>query len=190
MIHRTTLPARSAVLALLLAGCATLRTSSNDAAERAAADWRMTAARVAVEAEAGRYTDVERLLAEFQRTHEGSAQAPDAAFARAVYRLDPANGVATAAEARVLVDSLLPVTTDTARRGDLALVRRLAVALESRPAVVRVPVATGTTAAAATPAKPEEMKSKDEEIGRLKEELGKANAELERIRRRLATPKP
>ena len=190
MIHRTTLTARHAALALLLAGCATLRTSSNDPAERSAADWRMTAARVSVEAEAGRYADVERLLAEFQRTHEGSAQAPDAAFARALYRLDPANGVATAAEARALVDSLLPVTTDTARRGDLALVRRVAVAFESRPAVVRVPVAGGTSATPTAPAKPEELKSKDDEIARLKEELGKANAELERVRRRLATPKP
>jgi hypothetical protein len=32
--------------------------------------------------------------------------------------------------------------------------------------------------------------SRDEELARVKDELAKANAELERIKRRVATPKP
>jgi hypothetical protein len=46
------------------------------------------------------------------------------------------------------------------------------------------------TATSPSPAPRPDTGAKDEEIARLREELSKANAELERIRRRLATPKP
>lgn len=71
------------------------------------------------------------------------------------------------------------VKSDTVHAQLVAALRRIATALE------RSSGAVASSAAGAAPAP-----SREEEFQRLRNELAKANAELERIKRRLAQPKP
>jgi len=61
--------------------------------------------------------------------------------------------------------------------------RRVASSMETQVH----PVATTTTK---TDVVKVDDKARDDELARLREELSRANAELERIKRRLAQPKP
>ena len=86
-------------------------------------------------------------------------------------------------EALALLDTYLSSTAGS-HRTEAQTLRRVAAALETR-------AAAATVAAQLKPEPPKvEDKAKDEELQRVKDELAKANAELERIRRRLAQPKP
>ena len=71
----------------------------------------------------------------------------------------------------------------TTHRTEAQTLRRVATALE-----------TARSTTASTPSKTEVVKVDDkaqsEELARLRDELARANAELERIKRRLAQPKP
>jgi hypothetical protein len=134
-----------------------------------------------------RYQGAERLLVEFQQRYPSAPATQTATFYRALYRLDPANPAASPHEAIVLLDTYLVSPSDTTRRADALALRRVASALEAKPAVVTV--AAPKDKEKDSPAARSDT-AKDEEIARLREELSKANAELERIRRRVSTPKP
>jgi hypothetical protein len=100
---------------------------------------------------------------------------------RAVLKLDPGNAESVR-ESMTLLESYLAGAPAGTHRVEAGALHRLGLALEQRSAVV-----------AATPPAPTvrpEDKARDEEILRLRDELAKANAELERIRRRLARPRP
>ena len=81
-----------------------------------------------------------------------------------------------------MLDSYSQAKGEVAHRSEAMVLHRVAMTLDARTGAV-VP------AAPATVLKPED-KAKDEELQRLKDELAKATAELERIKRRLASPKP
>lgn len=174
--------ARAFVLLLALAGCSRF---SRPEPPTVAEQWTALLAHVASEVQDGRYGTVERLLREFQQSHPNAPEAAEALFYRALYRLEPANPGASAREAGALLDTYLSSTVVSPRRVDAVLLRHLATALETRLA----PVPTVTGAGAASGPR-EDTKGKDDEIARLKDELSKANAELERIKRRVAKPKP
>ena len=144
-------------------------------------EWAPLFAQSSQEAAAGRFAVADKLLADFSVRYPASAEAADAMYWRALYKLDPNNGSAAPRDAAVLLDGYLASGT-AAHRMEAQALRRVATVLDAR-----------AVAASASPAKTDvvraEDKARDEEIQRLKEELGKANAELDRIKRRLA-PKP
>lgn len=180
---------RRAVLTLscaTLAACATGQARLADPVEVARAEWATALAIASQESSAGRHATADKALADYATRFPASGDAAEANFWRALYKLDPANATATPREAGQLLDSYL-ASPLIARRTEAITLRRLVSALENR-------TAPANSSSLATPPKTEppkpEDKVKDDEIARLKEELNRANAELERIRRRLAQPKP
>ena len=143
-------------------------------------DWSASLLQADREASAGRYAAADRVLADFTTRYPASGAGAESMYWRAIYKLDPANQSASPREATVLLEGYL-ASTETAHRTEALTLRRLATALESRAGTAQV--------AATIPPRPED-KVKDEELQRLKDELAKANAELDRIRKRVASPKP
>ena len=85
-------------------------------------------------------------------------------------------------DAAVLLDGYLATGTTT-HRLEAQTLRRIATALDAaRSSATPIPAKTEIVKV--------DDKSRDEELARLREELSRANAELERIKRRLAQPKP
>lgn len=125
------------------------------------------------------------MLADFAAQYPGTPQAVSATVRRALYKADPANQAATAREATVLLDSTLATPLDSAGRADARAMRRITMALE------RGATSGSSTANSSDPgARSDETKSSSDEVQRLRNELAKANAELERIKKRVAQPKP
>lgn len=178
---------RIALVSLFCLGGSACRTSSPYLAAASpsaiGADLSRALAQAGQEATAGRYVAADQVLADFATRYPASAEAVESIYWRAMYKLDPANSAAAAREAGVLLDSYL-AAPGTARRSEAATLRRLATAMETRAAP---PTADST---AKINAARSAEKSRDEELARLKDELTRANAELERIKRRLANPRP
>jgi hypothetical protein len=143
-----------------------------------------TIAQSAQEASAGRFGVADKLLADYSARYPATSEAADATYWRAIFKLDPANPTASPREAVLLLDSYLATNNGT-HKAEAQTLRRVASALESRAVVAANSSVTPKT----EPPKPED-KAKDEELQRVKDELAKANAELDRIKRRLAQPKP
>lgn len=143
-----------------------------------------TIAQAAQEANAGRYAVADKLLSDYIARFPATSEAADALYWRALYRLDPANPGASARDAAQLLDSYIATSNGT-HKTEAQSLHRVAVAMDTRASAAANP----TTVAKAEPPKPDD-KAKDEELQRVKDELAKANAELERIKRRLAQPKP
>jgi hypothetical protein len=178
MTHALRRAASLTLLCVTLGGCGALRNASTTpTTDEVESEWRTVAVQAGQEVQAGRYGAADRLLADFATRYAGTDPGAEALFRRALYRLDPANSSGSIREAEAMLDVYLASPLSIPRRNDAAALRRLAAALDARPAVVTV-----TTPASGG--------AKDEELGRLKDELAKANAELERIKRRLAAPKP
>jgi hypothetical protein len=171
------------VSAALLTACTTGQPRLSEASP-SQIEGTATILQAAQEVNDGRYGVADRILSDYSARYPTSSEAADVPYWRALYKLDPANPNAAPHDAIVLLDGYLSGTAGTHRTEAQAL-RRLANAMEARA------VATTTMA---TPAKTDapkpEDKAKDEEMQRLKDELAKANAELDRIKRRLAQPKP
>jgi hypothetical protein len=176
---------RAASLSLVglmaLSGCGMLRSA---VIPDPRTEWATALAQADREALASRYGVADRVLAEFAERHPNTSESYDALFWRALYKLDPTNATATPREAASLLDTYLAASPAVPHRGAVTTLRRIAGALD-KPAPA--PVASTTNAPTPTTATD---KSRDEEVARLKDELAKANAELERIKRRVATPKP
>ena len=143
-----------------------------------------TIAQAAQEVAAGRYGVADKLLSDYGARYPSTSEAADVMYWRALYRLDPANLNSSPREAVQLLDGYIATNNGTHKTEALTL-RRLASAIEARAATA----ANASTLSKVEPPKPED-KTKDEELQRVKDELAKANAELERIKRRLAQPKP
>lgn len=161
---------------LALSACSPLRGGSP--APDLQNEWATTLAQADREVLASRFGVADKLLADFTAKYAKTSEGYEATFWRALYKLDPANGTATPHDAAVLLDAYLASSLTVPHRGAATTLRRIAGALD-RPSAVAV--AGGATAPTG---------SRDEELARVKDELAKANAELERIKRRVATPKP
>jgi hypothetical protein len=135
--------------------------------------------------------------------------ADEALYRRAVHYLDPANDRASLDSARLLLDRYLASSRQKDRAREAIVMRRLideAQELErvefalhqqlasapSQPtdSAKREPDVRRTQAKQGDPPHPRRSAEAAREIQRLREELREANAELERIRKRLAAPKP
>jgi len=114
-------------------------------------------------------------------------------YQQALAHVDPANKQGTLDSALKYLDLYLAAPGAQRHRVEAEAMRRLA---RDAKQLARVEAALHQARAApeTKPREPAEPKGRDEqslkEIQRLKEELGKANEELERIRKRLAAPKP
>lgn len=143
-----------------------------------------TILQAAQEIGAGRYGVADRILFDYAARYPASPEATDMMYWRALYKLDPANPNAAPREAIALLDSYVVAGAGT-HKVEAQTLRRLATTMEARAVA-----APGLAGPAKTDAPKPEDKAKDEELQRVKDELAKANAELERIKRRLAQPKP
>jgi hypothetical protein len=166
---------------LLLASCTTGQQHLS-ATTPGPAEGATTIAQASQEATAGRYGVADKLLSDYSARYPSTSESADATFYRALFKLDPANPNASPRESAQLLDSYIAANTG-AHKTEAQALRRVANALEARA------VSTANTTATPKTEVPVD-KSKDEELQRVKDELAKANAELERIKRRLAQPKP
>ncbi len=174
---------RGAALCVAMVGCGRMTPGPEAPSPTAHSEWAGSLTQSWQEVGAGRYGVADRLLAEFATRHAGSVEAVDAAYWRALYKLDPANPASSAHDAIALLDTYL-ASGQTPHRAEAHAMRRVAIALEARPKESAPASTTGTVS------QPKDDKAQSEELARLKDELAKANAELERIKRRLAQPKP
>lgn len=124
---------------------------------------------------AGAYPTADTTLARFARSYDGSEQASESLFLLALFRLDPKNTGATRRDAIRALDAYLALPAFTPHAEEARALRRLAMHLDSlsQPA----PAA----AAAAVSA---------EELQKLRDDLKRTTDELDRIKRRLAQPRP
>lgn len=176
--------------ALTLSGCGTLvRASSTPPQPPAPEAWARASSVAAAQVGAGSYAAADRMLADFAAQYPGTAQALAATVRRALYKADPANQTATAHEATILLDSTLATPLDSAGRSDARALRRITMSLE-RAAALASSGGGSNSGNADSGARSDDSKSSSDEVQRLRSELAKANAELERIKKRVAQPKP
>jgi len=186
----------SLAAALFLSACALTHVSSTPPQPTALEAWPRASAVAAEQVAAGRYAAADRWLSDFVAQYRGTSEATSATVRRAIYMADPANQTSTAHAATALLDSALATSLDSAGRADVRAVRRITLALERAATLASSSgnaSSSGSTSSSTTdtsPTRPEDVKSRDDEIQRLKSELAKANAELERIKKRVAQPKP
>ncbi|HJR63970.1 MAG TPA: hypothetical protein VJ803_09715 [Gemmatimonadaceae bacterium] len=137
------------------------------------------------------FTLADSLLARFAAAHQQAPEAREAHFWRALLKLDAANTGASPADAVAHLDAYLAISAHGPGRREATVLRRLALALDSTSRLVdsaRSEVARlNADSTSRQTAREVEMQR---EIDKLKEQLQQANAELERIKRRLAEPRP
>ncbi len=125
---------------------------------------------------AGAYPTADTTLARFARQYSGTEQAQESLFLMALFRLDPRNTTASPRDAVRAFDAYLATPDSAAHATEARTLRRLALRLDSLSQPAAKPVA-------AEPAR-------DEEIQKLRDSLNRTTEELERIKRRLAQPRP
>ena len=130
--------------------------------------------------DSGRYADAERTLAEFSVAHAGTVEATESDFWRAVLKADPANRDATTRDAIAALDAYLAGGETMSRFLEASLLRRSLVTIDS----LRSAAFAARTAAEARD------KLRDEEMLKLTDSLTATKTELDRIRRRLTSPRP
>lgn len=141
-------------------------------------------------ASGGRFDDADRLLAQHIAQPPTTAGTAEAHYWRGVINLDPANESGKLDVALASLEAYLASGGKLEHLPEAAALRRLA---RNAQQLARVESALQQARADRPRAEPD-AKTRDEEalkeIQRLKDELAKANAELERIKKRLAAPKP
>ena len=170
-------------VALVVGACTTAQPRlAEPMAPTAHSEWGPWLLQASQEATAGNYPVADKLLADYATKYPATPEAAEAMYWRALYKMDPSNSAAAPRDAAVLLDGYLASGTST-HRTEAQTLRRVASALEAQSHVV-APASTKTEVVKV------EDKARDEELARLRDELSRANAELERIKRRLAQPKP
>jgi hypothetical protein len=116
----------------------------------------------------------------------------DSLYWKAVLNLDASNKQGTTDSALKYLDGYLAGDTTQRHRLEALVLRRLARdAMQLARVEAALQQARSTEPArSSTDATPKRDEEAVKEIQRLKDELAKANEELERIRKRLASPKP
>ena len=184
---------RAAAISLAVAGAAAVGACVNptprigDQRPPSQKNWPAALSAAQRAADEGRYVDADRELVLFSKLHAGTPEAQESVFWRALYKLDPRNGVGGTTEVVTLVDTLLLARGTQPRRAEAVVVRRTALLLDSlrREADERDTVIVRDTGRAV--AREREL---EEQIKTLQDSLNATIAELERIRKRLAAPRP
>jgi hypothetical protein len=126
----------------------------------------------------GRYADADRMLADFARAYPDTPEADESLYWRAVFKLDPANEEANTRDAIAGLDAYLDSQRGSVHRGEALTMRRLAQQMLALDRALNVKPGAPTD------------RTRDEEVQKLRDELQATKDELERIKRRLAAPKP
>jgi hypothetical protein len=147
----------------------------------AASEWPSAYVAMMEAAHVGRLDSADHALTAFAQRFPGTAETREVPYWRALLKLDSTN-VAGHREAVALLQEYLADTTSALHRTEAATLLRLQRALDARAAAL---AAQPPAAAVRT-----DDKARDDEVQRLRDDLAHANAELERIKRRLARPKP
>ena len=183
MIHRLTTWRWSGLLFVCLVGCVP-QVSTRSAPH---GEWVRALDSSNQAAVAGRYAEADSILIAFSRNFEGTREALEAEYWRAVFMLDPANRNASLEAGIAALDKYLSASPPPPHRREATTLRRLASQFET---VSKLAAANTSTPTSAPRTVIVDDHSKDEEIARLRAELAKANEELDRIKKRLGTPKP
>lgn len=152
----------------------------------------------------GQYRVADSILTAFQARYPFTEAAAESMYWRALFKLDPANYGATPQEALALLDEYLHAPHHESRESEVRILRRTTVLVGTiqqlaEQAASEVDSARTQTDSVKLAKRAGDTKgrSKDEEIAHLREELSKAltqldetNQELDRIKKRLAAPKP
>jgi hypothetical protein len=129
--------------------------------------------------DAGDYVAADKVLADYSLTHQGTAEAREISFWRAMYIVDPANRTASIAQGIRALDIYLATDGTIWYRPQAEVLRRTALVIQQvRQAQMPKQVNGRDTV----------FISREEEVAALRDQLAKANAELERIKKRLANP--
>ncbi|MEO7501562.1 MAG: hypothetical protein ABIW94_02880 [Gemmatimonadaceae bacterium] len=129
--------------------------------------------------EAGDYPSADRVLSDYALRHQGTQEAREISFWRAMYIVDPANRTASVEQGIKALDIYLSSEGAIWYRPQAEVLRREALVLQSvRQAPVPKQVNGRDTV----------FISREEETAALRDQLAKANAELDRIKKRLANP--
>jgi hypothetical protein len=129
--------------------------------------------------EAGDYPGADRILSDYALRHQGTQEAREVSFWRAMYIVDPANRTASVEQGIRAIDIYLASEGAIWYRPQAEVLRRTALVLQSvRQAQIPRQVNGRDTV----------FISREEEIAALRDQLAKANAELDRIKKRLANP--
>lgn len=165
-----------AVIAIVVAGCGGARAP---AAPTPAVAFAATIEQARQRVEAGDYPAADRILSDYALRHQGTQEAREISFWRAMYIVDPANRTASVAQGIRAIDIYLASDGAIWYRPQAEVLRRTALVLQSvRQTAVPKQVNGRDTV----------YISREEETAALRDQLAKANAELERIKKRLANP--
>lgn len=176
-------------LVVLVAACA-----SRPLAPRSRRAWAAALASAEGYAAENQFAQADSVLRSFVYLHPTAPDTLDALFWRALYAADPANADSAGLDtAFALVDRYLAATGPQLRRYEAQLARRFAE-LRRRPPEVRVDTVRVVDTAAVRAGIAREVAARDrlreEDAQKLRDSLNRVTAELERIRRRLARPRP
>jgi hypothetical protein len=186
---------RTLALLLLLTAAAgagacnghSVRVRPRPSATPAQRSWPTALATAQRAADEGRYADVERELGAFGRQHTGTPEAQESIFWRMLYRLDPRNPSSAPRDAVRLSDSLLLASGDPPRRTETLVLRRTALFLDS---LRQAPPPRDTVIVRDTTRNVAHERELEAQVKTLQDSLTATLAELERIRKRLAQPRP
>jgi hypothetical protein len=130
-------------------------------------------------AEEGDYLGADRILADYALRNQGTVEAREISFWRAMYMVDPQNRMASIAQGIRALDIYLAGEGALWYRPQAEVLRRTALVVQS---VRQAPAARQVNGRDTV------FISREEEIASLRDQLARANAELERIKKRLANP--
>jgi hypothetical protein len=129
--------------------------------------------------DAGDYQSADKILSDYSLRHQGTPEAREITFWRAMYLVDPANRTASIAQGIKALDIYLATDGAIWYRPQAEVLRRTALVIQQvRQAQMPKQLAGRDTV----------FISREEEVASLRDQLAKANAELERIKKRLANP--
>jgi hypothetical protein len=181
---------RAFLLAIVIAisGCAT---SVRRTMPPAAQEWITTLETAKSAAAEGRYEEADRALYNYAQRYSGAAEAREATYWRAVFKLDPANHGGSTWTAKEHLDHYLSDTTGALHRTEAVTLRRLAAEIDSL-SHAREPVIAAADSQRVADA--EKARQREDELQkenqRLKDLLDKTTQELDRIKKRLTDKNP
>lgn len=129
--------------------------------------------------DAGDYPAADRILADYSLRHQGTPEAREISFWRAMYIVDPANRTASIAQGIRALDIYLATEGTIWYRPQAEVLRRTALVIQQVRQAQMPKLVNGRDTV---------FISREEEVAALRDQLAKANAELERIKKRLANP--
>jgi hypothetical protein len=141
--------------------------------------WVGTLAAAQAAADSGQFATADSILTAFEHSAPDSPDVSESAFWRAMLRADPRNPAFAPADARAALDAYLATPNPRRRTEATVMLRMLALSDSIR--------SLHTAQRSAAEARD---RTREEEIQKLRDDLQRTQAELDRIKRRLGSPKP